>query len=155
MHGGTRNFSTAWQCSLRTSSSSASFLASLLAADIFNAVIGEGFAPNATLDVRDLSWRLWLVFGACLAAALLIAWRVDVNEFSVHLLYRNRLARCFLGASVPPDRPFQPFTGFSSKGDPSLADITSTTPSANDGRPFPILNATLNVFCTVTIGRFR
>ncbi len=118
---------------------------SLLAADIFNAVIGEGFAPDATLDVRDLSWRLLLVFGACLAAALLLAWRVDVNEFSVHLLYRNRLVRCFLGASVPPVRPFQPFTGFSSKDDPSLADITSTTPSANDGRPFPILNTTLNV----------
>jgi hypothetical protein len=118
---------------------------SLLAADIFNAVVGEGFAPDATLDVRDLSSLLLLVFGACLAAALLLAWRVDVNEFSVHLLYRNRLVRCFLGASVPTVRPFQPFTGFSSTDDLSLADITSTTPSAMDGRPFPILNATLNV----------
>lgn len=118
---------------------------SLLGADIFNAVVGEGFAPDATLDVRDLSWLLLLVFGACLAAALLLGWRVDVNEFSIHLLYRNRLVRCFLGASVPPVRPFQPFTGFSSKDDLSLADITSTTPSGKDGRPFPILNTTLNV----------
>jgi hypothetical protein len=82
---------------------------SLLAAAIFNAVIGEGFAPDATLDVRDLSWLILLVFGACVATASLLAWRVDVNEFSTHLLYRNRLVRCFLGASVPPPRPFQPF----------------------------------------------
>lgn len=118
---------------------------SLLAADIFNAVIGEGFVPDAALDVRDLSWRILLVFGASLAAALLLAWRVDVNEFSIHLPYRNRLVRCFLGASVPPVRPFQPFTGFSSKDDLSLAGIDPTTPSGKDGRPFPILNTTLNV----------
>jgi len=118
---------------------------SLLAAAIFNAVVGEGFAPDATLDVRDLSWWLLIVFGACVAAALLLAWRVDVNEFSIHLLYRNRLVRCFLGASVPPPRPFQPFTGFSSKDDLSLADITATSPSGNDGRPFPLINTTLNV----------
>jgi hypothetical protein len=118
---------------------------SLLAADVFNVVVGEGFAPDATLDVKDLSARILLVFGACLAASLLLAWRVDVNEFSVHLPYRNRLVRCFLGASVPPVRPFQPFTGFSSEDDLALAGITCTTPSAKDGRPFPIFNSTLNV----------
>jgi hypothetical protein len=121
---------------------------SLLAADILNAVIGEGFTIDANLDVRDLSWRLLPVFFACIAAALLLAWRVDVNEFSTHLLYRNRLVRGFLGASVPPPRPFQPFTGFSTKDDLSLGDISSTTTavsSARDGRPFPIINATLNV----------
>src|SRR5205823_4705193 len=83
-----------------------------------------------------------------LAATLLLAWRVDVNEFSSHLPYRNRLVRCFLGASVPTPRPFQPFTGFSSKDDLSLADISptvTTASSATDGRPFPILNTTLNV----------
>ncbi len=55
--------------------------------------------------------------------------------------------RCFLGASVP-HRPFQPWTGFSSSDDLAISDITSvtTTPSGgDDGRPFPILNATLNV----------
>lgn len=121
---------------------------SVLAADIFNFVIGEGFTIDATLDIYDLSSWLLPVFLACIAAALLLAWRVDVNEFSTHLLYRNRLVRCFLGASVQPPRPFQPFTGFSSKDDLPLADITSTTTSdssTNDGRPFPILNATLNV----------
>ena len=121
---------------------------SVLAAKIFNVVVGERFALDPTLDVYDLSWWLLPVFGACLSAGLLLAWRVDVNEFSTHLLYRNRLVRCFLGASVPPPRDFQPFTGFSSKDDLSLADIASTvnTPSsAGDGRPFPILNTTLNV----------
>jgi hypothetical protein len=121
---------------------------SVLAAKIFNGVIGERFALDPTLDVYDLSWRLLPVFFACIASALLLAWRVDVNEFSTHLLYRNRLVRCFLGASVPPPRPFQPFTGFSSKDDLSLAAIAptvSTASSATDGRPYPILNTTLNV----------
>ena len=121
---------------------------SVLAAEIFNVVVGERFALDPTLDVYDLSWRLLPVFGASLAATLLLAWRVDVNEFSSHLLYRNRLVRCFLGASVPTPRPFQPFSGFSSKDDLSLADISptvTTASSATDGRPFPILNTTLNV----------
>ncbi len=120
---------------------------SVLAADIFNAVVGEGFRLDFTLDSGDYSWWLLVVFGASVAAALLLSWRVDVNEFSVHLLYRNRLVRCFLGAGVL-HRPFQPWTGFSSRDDLSLSDIasTATTPSGRvDGRPFPILNTTLNV----------
>ena len=42
---------------------------------------------------------------------LIFGWRVDVNEFSLHGFYRNRLARCYLGATNPRRSP-DPFTGF-------------------------------------------
>jgi len=43
--------------------------------------------------------------------AALFAWRVDINEFSMLSFYRNRLARCYLGATLN-DRQPDPFTGF-------------------------------------------
>lgn len=85
---------------------------------------------------------LWL--GASLVAVLL-AFQLDVNEFSLHLFYRNRLVRAFLGASrVSPDvrRP-SPFTGFAVKDDIALADLTVAR-SKFQG-PYPIWGTTLNL----------
>ncbi len=57
-----------------------------------------------------------------LAIVLLLSWRLDVNEFSIHLLYRNRLARCYLGASRDKRRQ-QPFTGFDLDDDLPVASL--------------------------------
>ena len=40
-----------------------------------------------------------------LGICVLFAWRVDINEFSLHAFYRNRLARCYLGGSNVPRYP--------------------------------------------------
>jgi len=79
-------------------------------------------------------------------AAVLLSWRVDINQFSVHKLYRNRLIRCYLGATVT-DRAPHPFTGFASADDFPLADLEIPEGSTDkkDGRPLPILNTSLNV----------
>ena len=53
----------------------------------------------------------WLLGGGIVFALLLFGWRVDVNEFSMHGFYRNRLARAYLGATNPKRSP-DPFTGF-------------------------------------------
>jgi len=45
------------------------------------------------------------------AVAGFFGWRIDINEFSLHPFYRNRLARCYLGASNGRRVP-DPFTGF-------------------------------------------
>jgi GNAT superfamily N-acetyltransferase len=37
-------------------------------------------------------------------ATLVMAWRVDINEFSLNAMYSNRLIRCFLGASRVKER---------------------------------------------------
>jgi hypothetical protein len=44
-------------------------------------------------------WRNWLLFVVLLGVTAVLAWRVDINIFSMNLLYRNRLVRCYLGAS--------------------------------------------------------
>lgn len=80
------------------------------------------------------------------AAAILLSWRVDINEFSTHYLYRNRLVRCYIGASSV-NRHQQPFTGFSEKDDFALAhlEIPKDSQDPKDARPLPILNTSLNV----------
>ena len=87
--------------------------------------------------------ELLLVF---LAASLFVSWRVDINEFSIHYLYRNRLIRCYLGATVKK-RNAQPFTGFAGADNFPLADlqIPGDSNDPKDGRPIPILNTSLNV----------
>jgi hypothetical protein len=87
-----------------------------------------------------------LLLGAgCLAALLLMAARVDINEFGLNAFYRNRLVRCYLGATryVPGERKPQNFTGFDDNDDMKLADLKEIArPSAG---PFHIVNCALNL----------
>ena len=119
---------------------------SLLAAVISNWIAGQG----ESIWVLPSDWYFDSgVPVACfllLVAAVVLSWRVDINEFSTHYLYRNRLVRCYLGASVP-ERNAQPFTGFSDEDNFPLAHLQIPAESANlkDARPLPIVNASLNV----------
>ncbi|MFZ0959926.1 MAG: patatin-like phospholipase family protein [Terriglobia bacterium] len=105
----------------------------------------------------------------CGLLALLLSWRVDINEFSMHLLYRNRLVRCYLGAShqaersepeavekereAEPARNANPFTGFDPADDMLLANLAQRATHPKEGGkdagpyvgPYPILNTTLDV----------
>jgi Patatin-like phospholipase len=74
---------------------------------------------------------------------LILAWRVDINEFSMHLLYRNRLVRCYLGASNGGRDP-QRFTGFDPADDIPLTEFSSHCDKTYAG-PYPIINAALDV----------
>lgn len=60
---------------------------------------------------------LWLVLGLIIGLSLwalrVAARRVNLNKFSLHSAYRERIIRAFLGASRPADdREPNPFTGF-------------------------------------------
>ena len=45
-------------------------------------------------------WGVALLLGVAGGAlALILSWRVDVNEFSMHHFYKNRLVRCYLGGA--------------------------------------------------------
>jgi len=74
-----------------------------------------------------------------LVAGLALSWRLDINDFSMHHFYRNRLVRCYLGASNPHRSP-QAFTGFDPNDDLPLSELAEDYPG-----PYPILNATLNI----------
>ena len=122
-------------------------LLSLLAARIAAALVG--YRDSVIGPLRDESfypWRLVFVGLASVFCAVVLSWRVDVNEFSIHYLYRNRLVRCYLGASVKDRRP-QPFTGFSDDDDVPLASLQIPLQPVEgvDDRPLPILNTSLNV----------
>ena len=87
---------------------------------------------------------VWIGF---LIVAIALSWRVDINAFSTHLLYRNRLIRCYLGASVTKRRA-QPFTGFSEEDDVPLSALQITQHEDDPqlaARPIPLLNASVNV----------
>ncbi|WP_395641416.1 patatin-like phospholipase family protein [Rudaea sp.] len=70
------------------------------------------------------------------AVAFIFAWRVDINRFSLHDMYKNRLIRCYLGASNQKRDP-QPFVGFDLKDDMLLTELPQ--------RPYHIINTALNL----------
>lgn len=80
---------------------------------------------------------LWAIFGASTFLFVLLLRLVDLNIFSAHSFYRNRLARTFLGASRKKRSP-NPFTGFDMDDDLKLASIAGQ-------RPVHLINATLNL----------
>ncbi|MGA2223600.1 MAG: patatin-like phospholipase family protein [Syntrophobacteraceae bacterium] len=82
-------------------------------------------------------WKLALFALGLYLVSRFLGWRVDVNEFSLHNAYRNRLVRCYLGATNP-DRNGQAFTGFDEADNFPLHLLKGL------GAPFHILNATLN-----------
>jgi hypothetical protein len=86
---------------------------------------------------------LWICVLILALVALGLAYRVDINVFSMNLLYRNRLVRCYLGASRQEgQRHANPFTGFDPADDLSLAELQSEYGYAG---PYPIVCAALNV----------
>jgi hypothetical protein len=95
--------------------------------------------------------------GALLTAAVILAiigfigsTFVNINRFSLHGLYRNRLIRAFLGASHIGRKPDR-FTGFDRDDNPDMADLwpkTGPIPRGSNWRPFPVLNMALNIVST-------
>ncbi len=88
---------------------------------------------NRMLDVQQPNWTPLLLL---LALTLLLAWRLDINLFSFHMFYRNRLVRCYLGASNS-QRQAHPFTGFDPDDNVKLTDLLP--------RPFHIVNTAINL----------
>jgi hypothetical protein len=78
-----------------------------------------------------------------IAPAILVAWAVlaslfiNVNKFSLHTYYRNRLIRCYLGASNKKRWP-NAFTGFDEGDNRSMAKLPQD-------KPFHVINITLNL----------
>jgi hypothetical protein len=71
------------------------------------AAFGTSFGQQS-MSHPEFFWLLLILA----ATAAIFGWRIDINEFSLHSFYRDRLARCYAGASDPDRRPNR-FTGFS------------------------------------------
>lgn len=104
----------------------------------------EGASPANTPLLETL-----ILLGLSVGLVLYLSWRVDINEFSMHLFYKNRLVRAYLGSSRWNKRTPMPFTGFDPKDDLSLGDLdplrqTETGHDTYDG-PLPLINTALNL----------
>jgi hypothetical protein len=79
-----------------------------------------------------------LIFGfaGIFIVVAVLAWRVNINLFSLHNFYRNRLTRAYLGASRPRRNP-HPYTGFDENDDIALSELAKQ-------RPYHIINAAIN-----------
>lgn len=88
------------------------------------------------LNATNLITLCALGFGL-LSASWLMSRFVNVNTFSLHGMYRDRLVRAYLGASNLGRRP-NPFTDFDPTDDTALAELSQV-------RPFHLINVTLNM----------
>jgi hypothetical protein len=102
-------------------------------------------------QLLDQTLSQWWLLPVMLGLAMLLAWRFDINEFSMHHFYRNRLVRCYLGASrASGARDPNPFTGFDPEDDLKISDLrVSPTELFGEAKPYygplPIFNTTLNL----------
>jgi hypothetical protein len=94
----------------------------------------------------------WLLIGSAVAA--FIAWlaskNVNINRFSLHAVYRNRLIRAYLGASRQKRDPDH-FTGFDPEDNLHFAKLWPPRPSPGGSRfygLFHVVNMALNVVST-------
>jgi Patatin-like phospholipase len=72
---------------------------------------------------------------------VLFARRVDINSFSMHHYYRDRLVRCYLGASTRRRaETASSFTGFNLSDDLRFADLAD-----RENQPIHIVNTALNL----------
>ncbi|WP_236848825.1 patatin-like phospholipase family protein [Candidatus Thiodictyon syntrophicum] len=97
-------------------------------------------------------WTLLQVMIGLLIAALLVSRRVDINVFGLHMFYRNRIERCYMGASNLTAGRRHPLTGLDPTDAPRLMNLVAPTPAGADPdtarfgqRPLPIVNTALNI----------
>jgi hypothetical protein len=124
------------------------------AAVIFAVILGVVIASFgqflfARLGVCDSDLAIGAEFGfigALIVLSVGISYFVNVNRFSLHALYRNRLVRAYLGsARIPGNRAPDPFTRFDPLDNPPVAALT---PRSGADRLFHVINTTLNVVAT-------
>jgi hypothetical protein len=96
-------------------------------------------------------WRIVVPLLIAVAITLVVglgaSYFVNINRFSLHALYRNRLTRAYLGASQSKRRP-DLFTGFASDDNIRVHKLWSKTPADNVHRLFHVINIALNIVST-------
>ena len=94
------------------------------------------------------STAAWFVIGLLILAAVewLASYFVNINRFSLHALYRNRLIRCYLGASNEARDP-DLFSGFDFKDNVCVHELWPPKPGEGINL-FHVVNIALNIVST-------
>jgi hypothetical protein len=93
------------------------------------------------------------MFISCMLVSCLLGWRFDINLFAYHQFYRNRLVRCFLGATKyarsndVPDLQRHPnkFTDLDPDDDVRLHDLALPREGGKMQHPYHLVNTALNL----------
>ena len=148
---------TALACNIGLAIAGPVFVAILiivLSAGLDMLLFGDALAARLQMITDAASaWAIlsWLILGIVITGA--VAWisshTVNVNRFSLHALYRNRLTRCYLGASNEkrdPDR----FSGFDFNDNLCVKDLWPPKSGGvvNSYSLFHVVNIALNVVST-------
>ncbi len=98
-----------------------------------------------TTSWLDHAWLIALVVIALLVAlSLYCGARININRFSLHGVYRNRLARAFIGTARPPaERKPDAYTRFDPGDNLRMQDLYRGKEQC--GVLFPVVNVTLNL----------
>ena len=99
----------------------------------FGTYLSHALEINNHANLKVMGYTL---IAGCLSF-LILAWRLDVNLFSIHHFYRNRLTRCYLGAGRGHNRIPDRFTGFDPCDDIQMGELKQ--------RPLHLINTALNL----------
>jgi hypothetical protein len=119
-------------------------------------------AAVAAMDAQeDTTVKAGIAIGASIVLvgiSVLASYWINVNRFSLHAVYRNRLIRAFLGAARASRRQVEstrsnpdPFTGFDQADNLPLTSLW--LPGGNQGRRrlFHVVNTALNVVASTNL----
>ncbi|MCA1511478.1 patatin-like phospholipase family protein [Bradyrhizobium sp. NBAIM01] len=110
--------------------------------------------PHVPL-LMAMTWTLWAFIGLTVLG-LIVSHFVNINRFSLHNIYRNRLIRTFLGASHTGRTP-NLFTDFDERDNLKLRDIWPSKAEPLKGKPaheptpppqFLVVNMALNTLAS-------
>jgi hypothetical protein len=126
----------------------AQYVLSLVGWDVWPANLHKNNMPgyfDALAAQAHQHWPVTLGFMAvALAIWALLGRMVDSNEFSMNAFYRNRLVRCYLGASNVKRNP-EPVTNFDVADDVRLADVTAEKRFGAQRPLYPLVTTALNL----------
>jgi hypothetical protein len=108
----------------------------LLLQDDFKSELRQNHFDHLTITHQSGLRILGIIFGALFVLALVLSAVININRFSLHAVYRNRLIRAYLGASNRGRRP-NPFTGFDPGDNLAMSDLGC--------RPLHVVNMALNL----------
>jgi hypothetical protein len=113
----------------------------------------SGINRALSLPLVAMAYPWYMLLAASLAALALVtllAWRIDINLFSFQMFYRNRLTRCYLGATQreTKDRATRrenAFTSLSFLDDVPLSKLRSVDDEGvRVQRPLHLVNVAMN-----------
>lgn len=120
---------------------------SLISWTIDKSILTKPLLPSSVLGSEVLVWKHFAaISGVCFLVAWLFSLIVNINRFSLHGVYRNRLVRTFLGASNFDRKPNSD-TDFDDRDNISMHELWPEAPATQPGPPPQLLyiNMSLNV----------